>query len=98
MEQKERDPRIISEFKKRKKRQIVVMVLVMPVILSLWIAGGILVVYYGTIAFLLCQLPAFVLFAILGIYSLLNWQCPACSEFLGRGSPRFCRNCGVRLE
>jgi hypothetical protein len=32
--------------------------------------------------------------------SYLNWRCPNCKSFLGRGSgfsPNHCRNCGIPL-
>lgn len=33
------------------------------------------------------------------IFSVVNWRCPNCNSYLGREfSPKFCRNCGVRLE
>lgn len=33
------------------------------------------------------------------IFSLVNWRCPACHAYLGKGiSPRFCRKCGFQLQ
>jgi rubrerythrin len=40
---------------------------------------------------------AFLLLVAAG-FSWLNWRCPACRKFLGRGlSPKQCPKCGVEL-
>lgn len=32
-------------------------------------------------------------------FSLVNWRCPSCNVYLGRGiSPRFCSKCGIELR
>ena len=44
--------------------------------------------------------PIFLVLAVGGLlFSLWNWRCPACSNYLGRAiNPRHCPNCGVRLR
>jgi rubrerythrin len=33
------------------------------------------------------------------IFSFVNWRCPACTRYLGRGwNPKFCPKCGVQLR
>ena len=42
---------------------------------------------------------ALVLIVILIAGSLLNWRCPSCSRYLGKGmNPAFCPKCGVKLR
>ncbi len=41
-----------------------------------------------------------IIFFIVLVPSYLNWRCPNCKSFLGRGSgfnPDHCRNCGIPL-
>ncbi len=33
------------------------------------------------------------------VFTLVNWRCPACRRYLGKGiGPNFCRKCGIALE
>ena len=42
----------------------------------------------------------FIIELIIAVLSRLNWRCPQCGAFLGRGffSPNYCKNCGVKLR
>ena len=31
-------------------------------------------------------------------FSIRNWRCPACRNYLGRGYPKTCPKCGVQLR
>jgi hypothetical protein len=32
-------------------------------------------------------------------YSFVNWRCPSCSSYLGKGiNPKFCPRCGFQLQ
>jgi hypothetical protein len=46
--------------------------------------------------------PKIVLFLVVAAcvgYSWVNWRCPACNGYLGRGiGPKHCRNCGAELR
>lgn len=33
------------------------------------------------------------------IFSFINWRCPSCNKYLGRGfNPKYCRGCGFLLR
>ncbi|QZY55752.1 hypothetical protein [Crassaminicella profunda] len=32
------------------------------------------------------------------IFSKSFWKCPSCHRYLGRGTPKCCPNCGIRLQ
>ncbi|MDK2964947.1 MULTISPECIES: DUF2614 family zinc ribbon-containing protein [Lacrimispora] len=72
-------------FKKKKKLQILVPIL------------GLIV---AIILFLISIRPAAVV-VIIGvvIFSKINWRCPKCNHYLGKGSnPKICSNCGEELQ
>lgn len=88
-----------AEFAKRWKRQILVSLPVVAAILIFAVVTrnaevplfGLPPAVIGGIAFAL----------ILGtlVFSLLNWRCPACNKYLGKGiSPAFCPKCGAPLQ
>ena len=92
------DATIIARFKKIRTRQLLATVpallaMVMLVMLEDHPDG-----FFG--------LPPKVLIAasigcIIGllIFSLVNWRCPACKKYLGKGfGPNFCPGCGTRLR
>jgi hypothetical protein len=99
VEHRQADPEVLAEFRKRRVRQYIAIV---PAILSLvvvLIAGksdprgiaGVPMSVLGPVCFGL-------IFAVV-IFSFINWRCPACNAYLGRGgSPTFCRKCGERLQ
>ena len=99
MEQQERDPKVIAEFKRRRKRQIASFVAFLVVVVVWVLIDGLNLGTTGT----RWGLPrAMVLFGFTGIgvaYGVMlfkNWRCPRCNRFLKGGfNPNFCPNCGV---
>ncbi len=90
----ERDPRIVSEFKERRTRQLLASIAALFVIFGiLWVKrqGGLQGEAYGAVFF------AFII--LLVAFSFFNWRCPGCKAYLGRGlSKKFCPSCGVPLQ
>jgi len=96
---------IQREFSRRRHRQWALAIIAVP-----WIAAGL--IYGGTPGErfmgespLLSSPPRWFppVFLILAVgalaFSLLNWRCPGCSKYLGRGiNPRRCPRCGVALR
>lgn len=99
METGERDTRVIAEFKRRRARQLMMVVPFLGALIPLFMledAGpdglfGIPPVVVGSA----CGAVVIAGF----IFSLINWRCPACGCYLGKAiSPRFCQKCGVQLR
>ena len=94
----ERDPRIVEEFQRRRKRQLIVtlpLVVLVFTILVMGDRGG----SFGGISCSSLAIPAFAVLIGLIIFSLKNWRCPACNGYLGKAiSPRFCSRCGAPLS
>lgn len=86
-------------FARRRRHQLVVSVPVMIVIVAAIFgdepgAGSV----YGLPVAIWAPALAIVVGAAL-IFSFLNWRCPACNRYLGRGlNPKFCPRCGVQLH
>tara|TARA_Y100000768_G_C23953959_1_gene671732 strand:+ start:600 stop:1085 length:486 start_codon:yes stop_codon:yes gene_type:complete len=90
---------IKATFKKRKNRQIVLAVFLIPIIgflfslkrhkdFTLW---GIDYDQLG-LAALAIIIPAV-------IFSIVNWRCPNCNKYLGKGiNPNHCSKCGANLQ
>ena len=81
-------PEIVAEFKKRRIRQVIA---VLPVVIIMLPAlnseNNLLIGVFIAIII------------IFSVFTLMNWRCPSCKGWLGRGiSPNYCRNCGVRLQ
>ncbi len=91
-------PSVGEEFRRRKRRQIVLLLIGLPFIAVLvWfekfperldnlVAGG-------------CAILALVYVAVAVVFSLRNWRCPSCERWLGNElSPSSCGKCGVRFS
>lgn len=93
------DQQIIEKFAEIKRKQYIATV---PII----IAVILLIISTEDSNFTLFGLENSVLIAmgIVGtliglIFSLKNWRCPSCNTYLRKEiNPKFCRNCGVRLQ
>lgn len=98
-EKGEANPEVIAEFGKRRMRQLIAIIPVVMAIVPLLLledAGpeGV----FGIPAVVIAPISIGVVIGIL-IFSVINWRCPACRRYLGRGmSPRFCPKCGVPLQ
>ncbi len=89
-----------QEFAARRRRQLILAVPLVAVAIGLAMLGderngrAVLGMPAAVVA------PAFLL--LVGgaiVFSFLNWRCPACDKYLGKGiSPRFCPKCGVALQ
>jgi hypothetical protein len=88
----------IEQFKLKRKKQIILAILVVPILVPAIILRGqpdrqlmgVGVEVYGPIF-------AVAVLAAMG-FSLKNWRCPACNKYLGRGiNPRYCPGCGIAL-
>ncbi len=88
-----------KEFKKRKKRQMIISFSLIPLIfLMLFLANhpennftGLSreALFYGFTG----------IFIIGFVLSLLNWRCPSCRKYLGKQfNPKFCPKCGAELQ
>lgn len=91
------------KFAVAKRRQIIGMMLYAPFMAFLFILAS-TAEQTGSIAF---GIPLFLFWsvfvgALLGmlIFTLYNWRCPACHEYLGRKhlNPRYCPACGTQLQ
>ena len=93
--QQERDPKIIEEFNRRRKRQL---------ILAVGLIGGLM--WLTAVIERSAQISnktqgAVVVAIVLGAvaYSFKNWRCPACNKYLGKSVfLAFCPLCGVPLK
>jgi len=89
--QRERDPKVVEEFRRRRRRQLILAAVLIAGMLWLTQAQGaseqtrgpmILAVVLGALA-----------------YSWRNWRCPACNGYLGKSAfMSFCPGCGVPLK
>lgn len=99
METNGRDSQVIAEFRRRRTRQLIVVVPFMGALLPLLMLEN-----AGPDGLL--GIPSVVVGSACGavviagfIFSLINWRCPACKSRLGKDiSPRFCQKCGVQLQ
>jgi hypothetical protein len=88
-----------AEFGRRRLRQWLV---VIPVVISIVIirfasdSGD--PMFYGVPTNVAIG-AAFVLLIGAIVFSLINWRCPSCSKYLGKGiNPSYCQKCGFKLK
>ncbi|UCF61086.1 MAG: hypothetical protein JSV37_15220 [Anaerolineaceae bacterium] len=87
----------IKEFAKRRKRQIYLTLILLPLVFA-YVFGR------GDPSNWICGIPGEVyllIFFILLIPAYINWSCPACKRMFGRRgglNPTHCRYCGVPLR
>ena len=92
----ERNPGIVEEFLRRRKRQ---MIIIAPTIFAVVMLvgadqGGI----PGVQPRVLIGLSIALIVGCVG-FSLTNWRCPSCQRYLGKAlNPKFCLHCGVPLQ
>lgn len=88
---------VMKEFEKRKKKQLIVLLTCIPVVLLYLLQTSskrLPFIGDGGIA-----IASFLFFVGVFVFTLLNWRCPNCNSFLGK---RFlmqkCDRCGARLQ
>lgn len=87
------------EFKKRKKRQLLIAIPLIPSIFLIAFMGEIQTEIIQGVSNLHLIIGAGVLIVLGLIFSLINWRCPSCKTYLGkRFNPKFCASCGVELR
>ncbi len=91
---------IQEEFKKRRMRQRLLLLPIAGMVgLLLWTkANPAATTIMGLpVNMVIGVTVAFVVGAV--VFSLVNWRCPACNSYLGKGlSPNFCPKCGADLQ
>lgn len=93
----QRRAKLVAEFQRRRRRQLLVSIPLVVVILGVGAVGGeggVLGVSQVVLAGVLVAL----IFGML-LFSFRNWRCPACDAYLGRYmNPRHCSACGALLR
>lgn len=90
-------PDFVAQFRKRRKRQLLVS---LPAILAI-LGAGALGGGSGSIGVpqVLAATALVVVILSMFVFSFLNWRCPSCDAYLGRSmNPRHCSACGARLR
>jgi bacteriorhodopsin len=88
-----------QDFARRRKRQWLIVLPVLIAILAMRAAGDSgQTTFYGLPTSVVIGIGfAMVIGAI--VFSLVNWRCPSCSKYLGKGiNPSFCAKCGFKLK
>ena len=87
----------MREYHKRKKKQWIVVLLSIPVILLFLLqTGDKHTVFIGTVPLAIITV---VFLGCVVAFTLINWRCPNCNAFLGKNiSAHRCEECGVRLQ
>lgn len=89
------DQAVVEEFTKRRNRQWTCAVI--AIVGICFTSSG-----HGGIAGLPRAFVDTVVFGLMVgvvLFSFVNWRCPACDGYLGKGtSPKFCRKCGTQLQ
>jgi len=98
LESKKFNEKIISEFKKRRTRQIIAIIPAIIAFLGLVSVednpAGIFGIQPNTIIGISIALILSVL-----IFSWFNWRCPSCNKYLGKAwNQKFCSKCGTQLK
>ncbi|HEX9780190.1 MAG TPA: hypothetical protein VGB20_03150 [bacterium] len=94
----QRDQRVIEEFGKRRKRQLMLTVPFIAAMVLLFVAKDRVLAIDGLSQEAFGGIMLVVVVGLLG-FSFKNWRCPACNRYLGKAwNPRFCAGCGVPLQ
>ncbi len=90
---------IKEEFAVRRRRQVVATVSLIGVLVLMIVFVEVKMIpfpWMGSAAWLLILLE---LILLGGLFSLSNWRCPACNQYLGKSmSPKSCGKCGTQLS
>ena len=97
MGQSERNPRIVEEFLRRRKRQVIVIIPAVLAVASL-VAADQSLALFGMPRSVMIGLALALIVGCVG-FSFTNWRCPSCQRYLGKAlNPKFCVQCGVPLQ
>ncbi len=90
---------IKTEFKKRKIRQIIVAVLIVPIVgILFYVRENPDALLFG-LNYDQIGLVALVIIGLALIFSFINWRCPNCKKYIGKKiNPNHCSHCGVELR
>lgn len=90
---------IKAEFKKRKKKQFLLAIPMIPSILLVAFMQDFESQFIEGIPNIYLLFVALVIIIAGLIISIFNWRCPSCNKYLGKKfNPKFCSNCGVELR
>ena len=89
--------RVMREYQKRKKKQWIVVLVSVPVILLFLLqVVDKHTVFIGTVPLAIITV---VFLGCVVAFTFVNWRCPNCNAFLGKNiSAHRCEECGVRLQ
>lgn len=94
--EKEINQEVIMEFKKRIRKQFMVSLIVIFVLL--YINSD----QFNSLITQIYKIDGMILILVAVcclIFSLFNWRCPACNRYLGNSIlPKYCKKCGVKLR
>lgn len=91
--------KIKSEFKKRRIRQIMATIFILPIMGMLFYASE----NQNSLPFGLSYdqvgIVSLVIVTVIMIFSFINWRCPSCKKYIGKKmAPNHCSNCGVKFK
>lgn len=87
------------EFKKRKTRQLLIGLLLIPSIFVIAFLSETETELIAGISNMSVIVGAGAVFITGIIFSFINWRCPNCKTYLGkRFNPKFCSDCGTELR
>jgi apolipoprotein N-acyltransferase len=90
---------VIEEFREKRRRQLLFSLpaCVAFFVVHRWLGRDVETIF-GLPAPLI-GIAAVVIAAGYGLFTIWNWRCPSCEEYLGRSMvAEVCRKCGVRLK
>ena len=91
--------KIIAEFGRRKRLQLIISIPIFIIII-------LFIIIHDKPDFTALGIPfielLYIFMAVISaaiIFSIYNWRCPSCGKYLGKGiDPKFCPKCGVKLQ
>ena len=88
---------IVTEFKKRRTRQIMAIGPIVLAFIALLSVENNPTGIFGLSPSIILVGAFAVIISVL-VFSLLNWRCPSCNKYLGKAiNPKFCSKCGTQL-
>lgn len=95
---KDSDEGLKEEFKKREIKQYMTLILICFVYPIVIFITAVMEKSFD-------EIPKIIVIGIIAViiapvgYSYINWRCPRCGMFLGKGLfPKYCRMCGFKLK